>query len=118
LDILIIKIDNFKAISDRISSSLRQKFPLNQRGQQSDPPHLGIIHTLAHPDTTDYLRFPQLNRKIFAVEKQESPASVERQVPTPSASSATYNTWHSFATAFSGIQVNLNNSNYINDLCI
>jgi hypothetical protein len=63
--------------------------------------HVGILQTLAHPDTTDYLRFPQLNRKIFAVEKQESP--VEKTVGAPAA----YNTWHSFASAFTGIQVSI-----------
>ncbi|KAI6175285.1 hypothetical protein M3Y97_00671800 [Aphelenchoides bicaudatus] len=78
------------AISDRITSSLRQKFPLSLAQNLGELPHLGILQTLAHPDTTDYLRFPQLNRKIFAVEKQESP--VEKNVGTPS----TYNTWHSF----------------------
>lgn len=86
------------AIADRISTVLRQRFPLSL--VQSDLPFLGILQTLAHPDTTDYLRFPQLSRNIFAIEKQES-SSNERNTNTP----VSYNPWHSVASAFSNIQM-------------
>ncbi|KAI6187260.1 hypothetical protein M3Y98_00223600 [Aphelenchoides besseyi] len=122
---LLLLTPTIMIIADHVTTYLRHKFPLDQPQSPTSLPHLGILQTLAHPDTTDYLRFPQLNRKLFGsaitgslTEKsvdslcsptesitQQSTNDNVTQMPANVVASHAYSRWQSFANAFSGIQV-------------
>ncbi|CAD5226459.1 unnamed protein product [Bursaphelenchus xylophilus] len=89
-------------ISDRLHSALQQQFPLSV--PVGEAPHFRLLQYLANPDTTDYLRFPQFNRKLFTTEKQEK---------LPEAPMPLTNTWQTFANAFTEIHM----TNHLNASC-
>ncbi|CAD5219444.1 unnamed protein product [Bursaphelenchus okinawaensis] len=81
-------------ISDRLHSALQQHFPLSLA--VSEYPYFRLLQSLANPDTTDYLRFPQFNRKLFGAEK--SPEKPPERPPVP-------DSWQTFANAFTEIHM-------------
>uniref|UniRef100_A0AC35EVW1 Uncharacterized protein n=1 Tax=Panagrolaimus sp. PS1159 TaxID=55785 RepID=A0AC35EVW1_9BILA len=108
--------------ADCLFNHLQIKYPLNENNQNNDKPHADILRNLFNPDTTDYLRFPQLNSGYFTVpsniptpnsyEKQPTPISQHSQQHTPQIAIndrirpfENYN-WHlsTFASAFSSLQ--------------
>uniref|UniRef100_A0AC34FHH9 Uncharacterized protein n=1 Tax=Panagrolaimus sp. ES5 TaxID=591445 RepID=A0AC34FHH9_9BILA len=111
--------------ADCLFNHLQIKYPLNENNPNNDKPHADILRSLFNPDTTDYLRFPQLNSGYFTVPSNTttSPSPYEKQSTRLSQQSQQQHTpqiaindrirpfdnynWHlsSFASAFSSLQV-------------